>query len=78
MQGVQGGADRPKPDASGLETESAKQMKQAGFDRAKAEDWQKKGVVEKVQEKTASIKDVAADKMDKLGATVKSTFISEK
>lgn len=76
MQGVKGGEERPKVDESGLESETSKQMRKAGFERAQAEDFQKKGIVEKLQHSTSQIKDFAADKMDKMGATIKSTVSS--
>lgn len=78
MQGVKGGADPPKPDSSELESEMSKQMRKAGYDRARAEDYQKKGTLEKLQENTSQIKDAAAEKMDKLGATVKNAVSSDK
>lgn len=77
MQGVKGGGDPPKPDSSELESEASKQMRKAGYDRAKAEDWQKQGMVEKLQAHTFHVKDMAADKMDKLGATVQKTVQSK-
>lgn len=71
MQGVKGGAAPPKPGASELESETSKQMRKAGYDRARAEDFKKKSMVEKLQENTVQIKDAAAEKMDKFGANVK-------
>lgn len=73
MQGVKGGGDPPNPDASKLESEASNEMRKAGRDRAQAEDGQKQGVVETLQAHTSHIKDMAAEKMDKLGATAKNT-----
>ena len=78
MQGVKGGGEPPKPDSRELESEISKQMRKAGYDRARAEDYKKKGMVDKLQESTNQIKDAGAAQMDKLGATVKNTFSSEK
>lgn len=79
MQGVKGGEDRPKPDYRELESETCKQMRKAGYDRAQAEELQKKGLVNKLQATTSqSFKDVVADKMDKLNATIKGAFSSER
>jgi hypothetical protein len=73
MQGVQGNESRPKPDASEMESESAQQMRTAGFHRAQAEEWQKKGFVEKLQTTTNNIKDATAEQMDKMGEALKNS-----
>ncbi|CAM6012008.1 unnamed protein product [Sphagnum balticum] len=73
MQGVQGNESRPKPDASEMESESAQQMRTAGFNRAQAEEWQKKGFVEKLQTTTDDIKDATAEQMDKIGEALKNS-----
>jgi hypothetical protein len=45
-------------------------LKKVAWDQTQVEDYQKKGLVAKLQANTSQIEDAAVEKMDKLGATV--------
>lgn len=67
---------RMQGEKGGEESETCQQMRKAGYERAQAEGYQKKGIVEKLQQSTSQIKDFAADKMDKMGVAIKGTVAS--